>query len=64
MKNAQSVTTIVTLGNAAELTAAVAEKILGGEVADTFSGAPLTKELVYQLAQTTFQKKIAQDLGE
>jgi hypothetical protein len=59
-----TLTTIVTLGNAAELVAQVAEKVLGKEVADTFAGSPLSKDMVHQLSQSVFQKKIAKELGE
>lgn len=59
-----TLTTIVTLGNAAELVARVAENVLGKEVADSFAGSPLSKDMVHQLAQSSFQKKIGQELGE
>lgn len=64
MKNITTLTTIVTLGNAAELVAQVAENVLGKEVANTFAGSPLTKDMIYQLSQSVFQKKIAKELGE
>lgn len=58
MKNKQSVVTASTLANAAELTAAIASEILGGEVAETFAGAPLNKDMLHQLSMSVFQKKI------
>lgn len=64
MRNAMTLTTIVTLGNAAEVVAKVAEKVLGQEVANTFGGSPLSKELVNQLSMSVFQKKVATVLGE
>ncbi len=64
MKNQMTLTTIVTLGNAAELVARVSENVLGKEVAETFAGSPLSKDMVHQLAQSNFQKKISQELGD
>ena len=64
MKFKDTLTTLGTLGNAAELVASVSEKVLGGEVAATFGGSALSRDVVLQLAQSTFQKKIATDLGK
>lgn len=64
MKNAQTVTTLVTLGNAAEIVARTAERVLGGEVADTFGGTPLTREIIYQQAHSSFEKSLGKQLGE
>lgn len=64
MKNAMTLTTVVTLGNAAELVAQVSKEVLGKEVADTFAGSPLSVDMVHQLSQSAFQKKVSQELGE
>ena len=64
MKNMQTVVTLVTLGNAAEVVARTAERVLGGEVADTFGGTPLTREIIYQQAHSSIEKALAKKLGE
>ena len=58
MKHKQSLTTVVTLGNAAELVARVAEKVMGTEVAKTFSGQELNNQAVQRLAVSSMQKNI------
>lgn len=62
MKHKQTLTTLVTLGNAAELVALAAEKVLGVEVASTFAGAPLGRDIIHQQAQSIFQRKIDEQL--
>ncbi len=64
MKNMMTLTTIVTLGNAAELVARVSEQVVGKEVANSFAGSPLSKDMIHQIAQSNFQKKIGEELGE
>ncbi len=59
-----TLTTIVTLGNAAELVARVSEQVVGKEVANSFAGSPLSKDMIHQIAQSNFQKKIGEELGE
>lgn len=55
MRHPQSERTLVTLANASELVNNVAHNIMGNEVADTFGGSPLTRSVLYSLAQTQFQ---------
>jgi len=64
VKNMMTLTTIVTLGNAAELVARVSEQVVGKEVANSFAGSPLSKDMIHQIAQSNFQKKIGEELGE
>lgn len=63
MKNQASERTLVTLANASELVVGISQSIIGNEVADTFNGSPLSRELIHHLAQTTFQSNVAQYLG-
>lgn len=58
MKYKQSITTAVTLAAGGELVAAIAEQVLGQEVADTIGGAPLTKEMMLNMAQSGFEKNL------
>lgn len=62
-KHMQSAGTLVTISNALELVSSVSEKLLGGEVANTFSGAPMGRGLVQQLALSSFQKNLAMQIG-
>jgi hypothetical protein len=41
----------------------VAQSIIGNEVADTFNGSPLSRELIHNLAQIEFQNSFASYLG-
>lgn len=63
MKNKSTQQTLVTLANASELVIAVTQNIVGNEVADTFQGSPLSRELIHNLAQTTFQGGVSKYLG-
>jgi hypothetical protein len=63
MKHAQSQQTLTTLANAGELVANIAQGVIGNEVADSFNGSPLTRAVVYQLAQTQFQATVSKSLG-
>ena len=63
MINKKSERTLVTLANASELVANVAQGVLGNEVADTFCGSPLTRSMIQNLAQTVFQSKASPFLG-
>jgi len=56
MKYKQSVHSIVSLGNASELVAAIAKKVVGTEVADTLSGTPISDEVIMNLAQSSIEK--------
>lgn len=64
MQKRLTLTTMVTLANSIELITGVAEKILGNEVATSFAGASLNKDMISQLAQSVFQKEIAKAMGE
>ena len=63
MKMPQSEQTLVTLANASELVNNIAQGILGNEVADTFAGSPLSRTVIYNLAQTQFQATLAKHMG-
>ncbi|EKD22585.1 MAG: hypothetical protein ACD_84C00041G0003 [uncultured bacterium] len=55
MKNRSSERTIVTLANASELVVALTRSVVGNDVADSLNGSPLSRELIHNLAQTSFQ---------
>jgi len=55
--------TVVTLANASELVVAITHNIVGNEIADTFNGSSLSRELIHSLAQTTFQSSLAGHIG-
>lgn len=63
MKSALTERTVVTLANAGELVKNISQAILGNEVADTFNGNPLTKDVLYNMAQTQFQAAVSSKLG-
>lgn len=63
MKYPESERTVVTLANASEIVVAVTQCIAGNEIADTFKGSPLSRELIHTLAQTTFQSSLSKYLG-
>ena len=63
MKSALTERTVVTLANAGELVKNITQAILGNEVADTFNGNPLTKDILYNMAQTQFQAAVSSKLG-
>lgn len=63
VRNQQTGTTVITLGNALELISGVADKILGGEVANSFSGTPMGRGVVEQLALSGIQKNLATQMG-
>ena len=63
MKDKKSERTLVTLSNASELVVAVTQNVVGNEIADTFNGSPLSRELIHNLAQTTFQSGMSKYLG-
>ena len=63
MKHAKSQQTLTTLANAGELVANIAQGVIGNEVADSFNGSPLTRAVVYNLAQTQFQAAVSKHLG-
>jgi len=63
MRHQKSVETLATLANGAELVAAIAFEVLGNEVADTLNGSPITRSVVYNLAQTRFQASLSAKLN-
>ena len=62
MKLQQSQQTLVVLANAGELVQHIAKNIMGNEVADTFDGSPLTRGVLYNLAQAKFQAALAKTI--
>lgn len=63
MKCRESERTLVTLANASEVSVAVTQQIMGNEIADTFNGSPLSRELIQNLAQSVFQGAIQSKVG-
>lgn len=63
MKNKDSIKTLVTLGNAAALAAAISKKVLGDQVAASFVGTELTDNHIHQLTQTVIQREITKKVG-
>lgn len=59
MKHQQSERSLVTLGNAGELVNNIVQGVIGNEVADTFNGTPLSREVIYDSALTQFQQTAA-----
>jgi hypothetical protein len=55
MKSRESEKTLVTLANATVLTRTIVQGVLGNDVADTLAGAPLTTDVINQIAQAKFQ---------
>lgn len=62
MKHPQSVTSTLTLANCNELVANIARGVLGNDVADTFQGNVISKNLVFNMVQTEAQQKLAAHL--
>lgn len=63
METQKSVVSTVTLANAADLSATIAMGVIGNGSAATFNGSKLTRAALYELAQVTFQSKVANYLG-
>lgn len=63
MKSRASEQTLVTLANAGELVNNIAQGVIGNEVADTLAGSPLTRGIIYNLAQTQFQSAVSTYVG-
>lgn len=59
MKYKQSVISIVSLGNAAELVKAVALKVVGKTSAEMLDGSPISDEMLMNLAQTSIAKVLS-----
>lgn len=64
MKYQNSITSVVTLANAAELVARASEQVMGQQSTQTFAGSPLNKEMLLQLSVSNFNKTISQQVGE
>jgi len=54
---------VATLGNGAELVAAIVQGVVGNDVADTIDGSPLTRGTIFNLAQLKFQEAVGKNLG-
>jgi len=63
MKLKESQETLVTLANASELVANIAQAVVGNDIADTFDGSPLTRAVLYDLSMTKFQAALSKQLG-
>lgn len=55
--------TVCTLGNGAELVAAIVQGVVGNDVADTIDGSPLTRATIFNLSQLKFQEALGMYLG-
>ncbi|SAK59348.1 hypothetical protein AWB81_01829 [Caballeronia arationis] len=58
MKSRESEKTLVTLANATTLVRTIVQGVLGNDAADTFGGAPLTTDVINQIAQAKFQAAV------
>ena len=63
MKHPESERTLVSLANASELVIGITHSIVGNEIADTFNGSQISRELLHKLAQTTFQTTLSKYIG-
>lgn len=65
MKLKQSEQTLVTLGNAANVVALIAQEVLGDDVADTLEGSPITRQAIHDMTLVTIagQPHISKYLG-
>jgi hypothetical protein len=63
MKNITSLQTVVTLANAAELTAGIAKEVLGNDVADAVEGSELTSDVVRDIALAQIQSNLSTHNG-
>lgn len=59
MQLTQTQQTVTTLGNAGDLVYNVVNGVLGNDVADTFNGSPLTRQVIYNLALARIQMRLA-----
>lgn len=64
MKNRETERTVVTLGNAVDLVAQVARKVVGEEVADMYDGAPLTLDVMHRLAAVKLKSHLSDHVGK
>lgn len=58
MTNEKAETSLVTLGNAAELVTGIILNVVGNDVADSLNGSPVGVELLNNIAQARFQKEL------
>jgi hypothetical protein len=63
MKSALSENTVVVLGNANELAVNIIQGVMGNEIADSIGDSPVTRDVIYNMVQTEFQKKLAPTVG-
>jgi hypothetical protein len=59
MNNLSSLHTVLTVANAAELTAAIAKEVLGNDVADSVEGSELTSDVVRDIAVAQIQQNLS-----
>ena len=59
----QSLTTLVTLANAVELSVEVTRKVIGNEVSDTLNGSELKSDLIRQHIVTELQSNMTKVIG-
>ena len=64
MKYKDSAFTAVTLAAGGELVAEIAAGVLGQDVADSIAGAPVNKEMVLSMAQSSFEKQLVEQSVE
>lgn len=55
--------TILSLANAGELVQNVVRNVVGNEIADTLDGTTLSRGMLYELSQTSFQSHLSKYLG-
>lgn len=63
MKHRETMQSLDTLANAAELAGLICEQVVGNECSDTIQGSELTRSTVHQLAQSKFRAELAHQLG-
>jgi len=63
MDSNESIATLAVLANANEFVNAIAQGVIGNEVADTINGSPLTRDAIFNLTQTKMQTTVAPYLG-
>lgn len=63
MKLKQSEQTLVTLANATQLVRNIAQGVLGNDIASTFAGSDITRQVIDNNAQSHFQAAVAPYTG-
>lgn len=56
----ESVASLATVANAAQLTVAVLERLNGPEMTKSIAGTPLSQEMLFQQVQSSLEKQIEQ----